>query len=64
MSKLLSLSDAASRLNTSGANLRGAIARGSLKATKVGRDWLVDEREVERYAAENRRGQAPAGEPA
>jgi hypothetical protein len=44
-----------------GMYLRPAIdrlIRGSLKARKIGRDWLVTAREVERYRLENRRGAA------
>lgn len=40
-------------------NLRGAIARGSLSARKVGRDWWVTKDEVERYGRENRRAVSP-----
>jgi excisionase family DNA binding protein len=52
----VTLKEAAAILGTTPDNLRGAIARGSLKAKKVGRDWIVSAREVERYQAENRRG--------
>jgi excisionase family DNA binding protein len=52
----MTLKEAAASLGVSPANLRQAIARGSLKATKAGRDWFVTPREVERYRAENRRG--------
>ena len=54
----MTLTEAATILRTSGAVLRQAIARGSLKATKHGRDWWVDPKEVERYARENRRVRA------
>lgn len=53
----MTLKEAAVILRTSPDNLRGAIARGSLRATKLGsRDWFVDAAEVQRYARENRRG--------
>lgn len=52
----MTLVEAAAILRTSPDNLRGAIKRGSLKATKHGRDWWVDPKEVERYRKENRRG--------
>lgn len=55
---LLTLKDAAASLGVTPDNLRGAIKRQTLKATKVGRDWLVDPKEVDRYRAENRRGTA------
>ncbi len=51
----MTLKEAATILNTSSDNLRGAIRRGSLKAAKHGRDWWVDPKEVERYRRENRR---------
>ncbi len=53
----MTLIEAASILGTSPDNLRGAIKRGSLKATKLGRDWFVDPAEVARYGRENRRKQ-------
>lgn len=52
----VTLIEAAAILGTSTANLRGAIARGAMKATKHGRDWWVSQAEVERYGRENRRG--------
>jgi excisionase family DNA binding protein len=54
----MSLNEAAKLLGRSPDYLRVAANRGSLKATKIGRDWLVTTEEVERYAAENlgRRG--------
>lgn len=53
----VTLLQAAAFLGTTPDNLRGAIKRGSLKATKRGRDWWVTPREVERYGKENRRRQ-------
>jgi excisionase family DNA binding protein len=52
---LLTLKQAAAQLGTSPDNLRARIASGSLKALKVGDLWLVDPKEVARYAAQNRR---------
>jgi excisionase family DNA binding protein len=52
----MTLNEAAARLGVTAAYLRQAIARGSLKAEKHGRDWWVTEAEVERYRRENRRG--------
>jgi excisionase family DNA binding protein len=51
----MTLTEAAAILGTTPDNLRGAIARGSLKAVKHGRDWWVSKAEVERYQRENRR---------
>lgn len=52
----MTLKEAAESLGISAANLRQAIARGSLKAKKVGRDWHVTPAEVEKYRKEHRRG--------
>jgi excisionase family DNA binding protein len=46
------LAEAASLLGVSHATLRAQIHRGRLKATKVGRDWLVDRLEIDRYRRE------------
>jgi excisionase family DNA binding protein len=51
----MTLIEAAALLGVTPDNLRGAIARGSLKAKKVGRDWQVTPAEVERYRKEHRR---------
>jgi excisionase family DNA binding protein len=52
---VIPLKEAADRLATTPAVLRQAIARGSLRAVKMGRDWFVEDAEVERYGKENRR---------
>jgi len=52
----MTLREAGAILGVTPDNLRGAIARGTLRARKVGRDWSVSRSEVERYARENRRG--------
>lgn len=51
----VTLKEAAELLGVTPDNLRGAIARGSLKARKMGRDWFVTAAEVERYRKEHRR---------
>ena len=53
---LLTLTEAAERLGLSAETLRWQIRNGKLKARKVGPIWTVSEKEVERYARENRRG--------
>lgn len=55
----MTLIEAAALLGVTPDNLRGAIKRGSLEATKHGRDWWVEPKEVERYRADNLRGQRP-----
>lgn len=57
----MTLRDAADRLGVTPDNLRGAIARGALKAEKHGRDWWVSPAEVERYRLERlgRKGRRP-----
>ena len=59
----MTLKEAAALLGVTPDNLRGAIARGSLRAKKLGRDWAVTAREVERYRSDNlgRRGRRPVG---
>ena len=52
----MTLKEAAASLGVTPDNLRGAIARGALKARKLGRDWIVTPGEVERYRREHRRG--------
>lgn len=54
--RAMTLKEAAASLGTTPDNLRGAIARGALKADKMGRDWFVTPREVERYRKDNLRG--------
>lgn len=51
----MTLIEAAAILGLDPATLRQQIANGRLKARKVGRDWHVTAREVERYRAESRR---------
>ena len=48
---MLTLTQAAARLGLSPSTLRNQIHGGRLTARKVGRDWTVSEREVERYRA-------------
>lgn len=50
---LLSLSQAAERLGRAPETLRTQIKRGHLAATKLGRDWLIEESEIDRYRAES-----------
>ncbi|MCI0583086.1 MAG: helix-turn-helix domain-containing protein [Chloroflexi bacterium] len=52
----MTVNEAAARLDVTPVNVRNAIARGALRATKHGRDWWIDPREVDRYARENRYG--------
>jgi excisionase family DNA binding protein len=54
----MTLKEAAAILGVTPDNLRGAIARGSLTAKKLGRDWFVTKADVELYAKEHRRVRA------
>jgi len=51
----MTLTEAAALLGVTAATLRQQIAHGKLRARKVGRDWTVTRREVERYRQESRR---------
>jgi excisionase family DNA binding protein len=51
---LLSIKDAAERLEISNVRVFQLIQEGSLPAQKIGRDWFIQEDDVE--AAKNRRG--------
>jgi excisionase family DNA binding protein len=52
----MTLIEAAQSLGVTADTLRQQIANGRLRARKVGRDWTVTPREVERYRRESRRG--------
>lgn len=49
----LTLEQAAASLGVADSTLRVQIRNGKLRATKVGRDWTVTPREVERYRRES-----------
>lgn len=51
--RLLTLIEAARVLDVAPATLRAQIHREKLRATKRGRDWMVDEDEVARYRRES-----------
>jgi excisionase family DNA binding protein len=51
----MTLIEAAALLGVTAATLRQQIRNGKLRARKVGRDWHVTPREVERYRRESRR---------
>lgn len=55
----MTLVEAAAELHVTAATLRQQIANGKLKARKVGRDWAVTPREVERYRRESLGHRAP-----
>lgn len=55
----MTLREAAERLGVTPDNLRGAIARGVLKAAKHGRDWWVTEAQLADYARNHRRAPKP-----
>jgi excisionase family DNA binding protein len=58
--KLLTIPEAAERLGLSVAMVRRYCSTGKLPAQKVGRDWAVRQRDVERFAASpRRRGRKP-----
>lgn len=51
----MTISEAAEQLGVTPDTLRQQIAAGKLRARKVGRDWVVTPKEVERYRRESRR---------
>lgn len=52
---ILSLSEAAQRLNLNPGTLRVQIHNGKLKGRKIGKTWTVTERELQRYSRESKR---------
>lgn len=52
----MTLKQAAEQLGITPDSLRQAIARGSLKATKRGRDWWVTEKQLRAWKGERREG--------
>ena len=59
--RLLTIPEAAERLGLSVAMVRRYCSSGKLPAQKVGRDWAVRQRDIERFAASpRRRGRKPA----
>ncbi len=58
---LMTIPEAAERLGLSVAMVRRYCSTGKLPAQKVGRDWAVRQRDIERFAAAfRRRGRNPA----
>jgi excisionase family DNA binding protein len=53
--ELLTLRQAADSLGITPDTLRAQVHRGRLKATKLGRDWLVERSELIRYRRESKR---------
>lgn len=51
----MTLTEAAELLGVTPDNLRGAIKRGTLRATKIGRDWHVDQWAVDLYRRQHLR---------
>ena len=58
MDDLLSLAEAADRLGVAAVTLRVAVGRGRFKARKIGKTWVTNDAEVDRYRREHlgRRG--------
>jgi hypothetical protein len=51
---LVSLADAATRLNLSSSTLRHQIRNKRFKARKIGRDWVTTDAEIARYRREHK----------
>lgn len=60
----LTLRQAEAMLGLSKDSLRRQAGRGTIRAYKMGRDWIVDEDEVRRYEREHRRRRVAAITPA
>lgn len=57
MGRLLSTKDVARKLDVTASRVRQIILEGKLPATKLGRDWLVKEEDVEAYQTARREQQ-------
>lgn len=57
----MTIAEAAIALGLAPATLRLQARKGILRATKRGRDWWVEPRDVERYRVEHRRTTISAG---
>lgn len=55
LGRFMTVSDVAQRLGLSVAMIRRYCETGVIPATKVGRDWSMRQRDVERFAAKPRR---------
>jgi len=58
--RLLTISEAANRLGLSLAMVRRYCVEGKLSAQKIGRDWAIRQRDVERFAATPRHSGRPS----
>lgn len=47
--KLVPLAQAAEQLNLSTSTLRHQIRNGAFEASKLGRDWVTTQKEIDRY---------------
>lgn len=56
MSEKIDVKAAAGILGISGSGIIHAIRRGRFPAEKVGRDWMMDEETVRKYAETRKRG--------
>lgn len=48
----MTVAEAAALLGLAPVTIRSAIHRGQLRATKIGRDWWITRRDLERFRAE------------
>lgn len=59
----MTLAEASQMLGIDVSRLRRLAARGVLRARKIGRDWITTRRDVEEFAAIERRPGWPRGRP-
>ena len=57
--RLLSVSEAAQRVNLSVARVRHYCSNGDLPARKIGRDWVIGERDLNAFTLKTRRRGRP-----
>lgn len=58
---MLTTKQAATELGIQPGSVKKLCQRGVLKAERIGRDWLVEQSEIERYKTERRRPGKPKG---
>lgn len=58
---MMTTTQAATELGIQPGSVKKLCQRGILKAERIGRDWLISQKEVERYKVERRSAGRPHG---